>query len=252
MDTNAHTRKPHASRASTRQIATRTHVDSRDPEDAHARKGETKKDGWGQKVYPRGSYGTRRVEGHECDSGRARAALLRMERETTLPRSSTRRRTTPLVSSESSGDLSARVSVTSSSPPAPHSPSHRAILPRSLTRVPAMFVLEARANAELAAEARRVSAAWAKVKSTVATNRADAARRLTLLAAKDAERGESLFLTRVWAISMTSCFCAQREPRLKPPRQPRGRRVNDWRRYGGYGGSHEHPMNPNVNPNDDA
>ena len=53
--------------------------------------------------------------------------------------------------------------------------------------------LEARANAELAAEARRVSAAWAKVKSTVATNRADAARRLTLLAAKDAERGESLF-----------------------------------------------------------
>ena len=206
MDTNAHTRKPHASRASTRQIATRTHVDSRDPEDAHARKGETKKDGWGQKVYPRGSYGTRRVEGHECDSGRARAALLRMERETTLPRSSTRRRTTPLVSSESSGDLSARVSVTSSSPPAPHSPSHRAILPRSLTRVPAMFVLEARANAELAAEARRVSAAWAKVKSTVATNRADAARRLTLLAAKDAERGESLFLTRVWAISMTSCF----------------------------------------------
>ena len=206
MDTNAHTRKPHASRASTRQIATRTHVDSRDPEDAHARKGETKKDGWGQKVYPRGSYGTRRVEGHECDSGRARAALLRMERETTLPRSSTRRRTTPLVSSESSGDLSARVSVTSSSPPAPHSPSHRAILPRSLTRVPAMFVLEARANAELAAEARRVSAAWAKVKSTVATNRADAARRLTLLAAKDAERGESLFLTRVRAISMTSCF----------------------------------------------
>ena len=249
MDTNAHTRKPHASRASTRQIATRTHVDSRDPEDAHARKGETKKDGWGQKVYPRGSYGTRRVEGHECDSGRARAALLRMERETTLPRSSTRRRT---VSSESSGDLSARVSVTSSSPPAPHSPSHRAILPRSLTRVPAMFVLEARANAELAAEARRVSAAWAKVKSTVATNRADAARRLTLLAAKDAERGESLFLTRVWAISMTSCFCLQREPRLKPPRQPRGRRVNDWRRYGGYGGSHEAPMNPNVNPNDDA
>ena len=206
MNTNAHTRKPHASRASTRQIATRTHVDSRDPEDAHARKGETKKDGWGQKVYPRGSYGTRRVEGHECDSGRARAALLRMERETTLPRSSTRRRTTPLVSSESSGDLSARVSVTSSSPPAPTSPSHRAILPRSLTRVPAMFVLEARANAELAAEARRVSAAWAKVKSTVATNRADAARRLTLLAAKDAERGESLFLTRVWAISMTSCF----------------------------------------------
>ena len=206
MDTNAHTRKPHASRALTRQIATRTHVDSRDPEDAHARKGETKKDGWGQKVYPRGSYGTRRVEGHECDSGRARAALLRMERETTLPRSSTRRRTTPLVSSESSGDLSARVSVTSSSPPAPHSPSHRAILPRSLTRVPAMFVLEARANAELAAEARRVSAAWAKVKSTVATNRADAARRLTLLAAKDAERGESLFLTRVRAISMTSCF----------------------------------------------
>ena len=69
-----------------------------------------------------------------------------------------------------------------------------------------MFVLEARANAELAAEARRVSAAWAKVKSTVATNRADAARRLTLLAAKDAERGESLFLTRVRAISMTSCF----------------------------------------------
>ena len=206
MDTNAHTRKPHASRALTRQIATRTHVDSRDPEDAHARKGETKKDGWGQKVYPRGSYGTRRVEGHECDSGRARAALLRMERETTLPHSSTRRRTTPLVSSESSGDLSARVSVTSSSPPAPHSPSHRAILPRSLTRVPAMFVLEARANAELAAEARRVSAAWAKVKSTVATNRADAARRLTLLAAKDAERGESLFLTRVRAISMTSCF----------------------------------------------
>ena len=206
MDTDAHTRKPHASRASTRQIATRTHVDSRDPEDAHARKGETKKDGWGQKVYPRGSYGSRRVEGHECDSGRARAALLRMERETTLPRSSTRRRTTPLVSSESSGDLSARVSVTSSSPPAPHSPSHRAILPRSLTRVPAMFVLEARANAELAAEARRVSAAWAKVKSTVATNRADAARRLTLLAAKDAERGESLFLTRVRAISMTSCF----------------------------------------------
>ena len=202
MDTNAHTRKPHASRALTRQIATRTHVDSRDPEDAHARKGETKKDGWGQKVYPRGSYGTRRVEGHECDSGRARAALLRMERETTLPRSSTRRRTT----SESSGDLSARVSQSSSSPPAPHSPSHRAILPRSLTRVPAMFVLEARANAELAAEARRVSAAWAKVKSTVATNRADAARRLTLLAAKDAERGESLFLTRVWAISMTSCF----------------------------------------------
>ena len=206
MDTNAHTRKPHASRASTRQIATRTHADPRDPEDAHVRKGTTKKDGWGQKVYPRGSYGTRRVEGHECDSGRARAALLRMERETTLPRSSTRRRTTPLVSSESSGDLSARVSVTSSSPPAPHSPSHRAILPRSLTRVPAMFVLEARANAELAAEARRVSAAWAKVKSTVATNRADAARRLTLLAAKDAERGESLFLTRVWAISMTSCF----------------------------------------------
>ena len=209
MDTNAHTRKPHASRASTRQIATRTHVDSRDPEDAHARKGETKKDGWGQKVYPRGSYGTRRVEGHECDSGRARAALLRMERETTLPRPSTRRRTTPRpprVSSESSGDLSARVSQSSSSPPAPHSPSHRAILPRSLTRVPAMFVLEARANAELAAEARRVSAAWAKVKSTVATNRADAARRLTLLAAKDAERGESLFLTRVWAISMTSCF----------------------------------------------
>ena len=205
MDTNAHTRKPHASRASTRQIATRTHVDSRDPEDAHARKGETKKDGWGQKVYPRGSYGTRRVEGHECDSGRARAALLRMERETTLPRSSTRRRTTPLVSSESSGGSSARVSQ-SSSPPAPHSPSHRAILPRSLTRVPAMFVLEARANAELAAEARRVSAAWAKVKSTVATNRADAARRLTLLAAKDAERGESLFLTRVRAISMTSCF----------------------------------------------
>lgn len=185
MDTNAHTRKPHASRASTRQIATRTHVDSRDPEDAHARKGTTK-DGWGKKVY----------EGHECDSGRARAALLRMERETTLPRPSTRRRTTPRpprVSSESSGDLSARVSVTSSSPPAPHSPSHRAILPRSLTRVPAMFVLEARANAELAAEARRVSAAWAKVKSTVATNRADAARRLTLLAAKDAERGESLF-----------------------------------------------------------
>ena len=206
MDTNAHTRKPHASRASTRQIATRTHAEPRDPEDAHARKGETKKDGWGQKVYPRGSYGTRRVEGHECDSGRARAALLRMERETTLPRSSTRRRTTPLVSSESSGDLSARVSVTSSSPPAPHSPSHRAILPRSLTRVPAMFVLEARANAELAAEARRVSAAWAKVKSTVATNRADAARRLTLLAAKDAERGESLFLTHVRAISMTSCF----------------------------------------------
>ena len=200
MDTNAHTRKPHASRALTRQIATRTHVDSRDPEDAHARKGETKKDGWGQKVYPRGSYGTRRVEGHECDSGRARAALLRMERETTLPRSSTRRRT-----SESSGGSSARVSQ-SSSPPAPHSPSHRAILPRSLTRVPAMFVLEARANAELAAEARRVSAAWAKVKSTVATNRADAARRLTLLAAKDAERGESLFLTRVRAISMTSCF----------------------------------------------
>ena len=195
MDTNAHTRKPHASRASTRQIATRTHVDSRDL-DAHARKGETKKDGWGQKVYPRGSYGTRRVEGHECDSGRARAALLRMERETTLPRSSTRRRTTPLVSSESSGGSSARVSGTSSSsPPAPHSPSHRAILPRSLTRVPAMFVLEARANAELAAEARRVSAAWAKVKSTVATNRADAARRLTLLAAKDAERGESLFLS---------------------------------------------------------
>lgn len=192
MDTDAHTRKPHASRASTRQIATRTHVDSRDPEDAHARKGETKKDGWGQKVYPRGSYGTRRVEGHECDSGRARAALLRMERETTLPRSSTR---PPRVSSESSGDLSARVSVTSSSPPAPTSPSHRAILPRSLTRVPAMFVLEARANAELAAEARRVSAAWAKVKSTVATNRADAARRLTLLAAKDAERGESLFLS---------------------------------------------------------
>ena len=183
MDTNAHTRKPHASRASTRQIATRTHADSRDPTDAHVRKGTTKKDGWGKKVY----------EGHECDSGRARAALLRMERETTLPRSSTRRRTTPLVSSESSGDLSARVSVTSSSPPAPHSPSHRAILPRSLTRVPAMFVLEARANAELAAEARRVSAAWAKVKSTVATNRADAARRLTLLAAKDAERGESLF-----------------------------------------------------------
>ena len=206
MDTNAHTRKPHASRASTRQIATRTHVDSRDPTDAHVRKGTTKKDGWGQKVYPRGSYGTRRVEGHECDSGRARAALLRMERETTLPRSSTRRRTTPRVSSELSGDLSARVSVTSSSPPAPHSPSHRAILPRSLTRVPAMFVLEARANAELAAEARRVSAAWAKVKSTVATNRADAARRLTLLAAKDAERGESLFLTRVRAISMTSCF----------------------------------------------
>ena len=191
MNTNAHTRKPHASRASTRQIATRTHADSRDPEDAHARKGPTKKDGWGKKVY----------EGHECDSGRARAALLRMERETTLPRSSTRRRT-----SESSGDLSARVSVTSSSPPAPTSPSHRAILPRSLTRVPAMFVLEARANAELAAEARRVSAAWAKVKSTVATNRADAARRLTLLAAKDAERGESLFLTRVRAISMTSCF----------------------------------------------
>ena len=202
MDTNAHTRKPHASRASTRQIATRTHVDSRDPTDAHVRKGTTKKDGWGQKVYPRGSYGTRRVEGHECDSGRARAALLRMERETTLPRSSTRRRTTP---SESSGGSSARVSQ-SSSPPAPHSPSHRAILPRSLTRVPAMFVLEARANAELAAEARRVSAAWAKVKSTVATNRADAARRLTLLAAKDAERGESLFLTRVRAISMTSCF----------------------------------------------
>ena len=195
MDTDAHTRKPHASRASTRQIATRTHVDSRDPEDAHARKGTTKKDGWGKKVY----------EGHECDSGRARAALLRMERETTLPRSSTRRRP-PAVSSESSGDLSARVSVTSSSPPAPTSPSHRAILPRSLTRVPAMFVLEARANAELAAEARRVSAAWAKVKSTVATNRADAARRLTLLAAKDAERGESLFLTRVRAISMTSCF----------------------------------------------
>ena len=193
MDTDAHTRKPHASRASTRQIATRTHVSPRDPEDAHARKGTTKKDGWGKKVY----------EGHECDSGRARAALLRMERETTLPRSSTRRRT---VSSESSGDLSARVSVTSSSPPAPTSPSHRAILPRSLTRVPAMFVLEARANAELAAEARRVSAAWAKVKSTVATNRADAARRLTLLAAKDAERGESLFLTRVRAISMTSCF----------------------------------------------
>jgi hypothetical protein len=192
MDTDAHTRKPHASRASTRQIATRTHVDSRDPTDAHVRKGTTKKDGWGKKVY----------EGHECDSGRARAALLRMERETTLPRSSTRRR----VSSESSGDLSARVSVTSSSPPAPTSPSHRAILPRSLTRVPAMFVLEARANAELAAEARRVSAAWAKVKSTVATNRADAARRLTLLAAKDAERGESLFLTRVRAISMTSCF----------------------------------------------
>ena len=82
MDTDAHTRKPHASRASTRQIATRTHVDSRDPEDAHARKGTTKKDGWGKKVY----------EGHECDSGRARAALLRMERETTLPRSSTRRR----------------------------------------------------------------------------------------------------------------------------------------------------------------
>ena len=189
MDTNAHTRKPHASRDSTRQIATRTHVSPRDPEDAHARKGTTK-DGWGKKVY----------EGHECDSGRARAALLRMERETTLPRPSTRRRTTPRpprVSSESSGDLSARVSVTSSSPPAPHSPSHRAILPRSLTRVPAMFVLEARANAELAAEARRVSAAWAKVKSTVATNRADAARRLTLLAAKDAERGESLFLTRV-------------------------------------------------------
>ena len=180
MDTDAHTRKPHASRASTRQIATRTHADSRDPEDAHVRKGTTKKDGWGKKVY----------EGHECDSGRARAALLRMERETTLPRSSTRRRT-----SESSGDLSARVSVTSSSPPAPTSPSHRAILPRSLTRVPAMFVLEARANAELAAEARRVSAAWAKVKSTVATNRADAARRLTLLAAKDAERGESLFLS---------------------------------------------------------
>ena len=196
MNTNAHTRKPHASRASTRQIATRTHADSRDPEDAHARKGETKKDGWGQKVKnPRGSYGCRRVEGHECDSGRARAALLRMERETTLPRSSTRRRTTPLVSSESSGGSSARVSVTSSSPPAPTSPSHRAILPRSLTRVPAMFVLEARANAELAAEARRVSAAWAKVKSTVATNRADAARRLTLLAAKDAERGESLFLS---------------------------------------------------------
>ena len=179
MNTNAHTRKPHASRASTRQIATRTHVDSRDPEDAHVRKGTTK-DGWGKKVY----------EGHECDSGRARAALLRMERETTLPRSSTRRRT-----SESSGDLSARVSVTSSSPPAPHSPSHPPTLPRSLTRVPAMFVLEARANAELAAEARRVSAAWAKVKSTVATNRADAARRLTLLAAKDAERGESLFLS---------------------------------------------------------
>ena len=178
MDTDAHTRKPRASRASTRQIVTRTHVDSRDL-DAHARKGTTK-DGWGKKVY----------EGHECDSGRARAALLRMERETTLPRSSTRRRT-----SESSGDLSARVSVTSSSPPAPTSPSHRAILPRSLTRVPAMFVLEARANAELAAEARRVSAAWAKVKSTVATNRADAARRLTLLAAKDAERGESLFLS---------------------------------------------------------
>ena len=198
MDTNAHTRKPHASRDSTRQIATRTHVSPRDPEDAHARKGTTK-DGWGKKVY----------EGHECDSGRARAALLRMERETTLPRPSTRRRTTPRpprVSSESSGDLSARVSQSSSSPPAPHSPSHRAILPRSLTRVPAMFVLEARANAELAAEARRVSAAWAKVKSTVATNRADAARRLTLLAAKDAERGESLFLTRVWAISMTSCF----------------------------------------------
>ena len=182
MDTDAHTRKPHASRASTRQIATRTHVDSRDPTDAHVRKGTTKKDGWGKKVY----------EGHECDSGRARAALLRMERETTLPRSSTR---PPRVSSESSGDLSARVSVTSSSPPAPTSPSHRAILPRSLTRVPAMFVLEARANAELAAEARRVSAAWAKVKSTVATNRADAARRLTLLAAKDAERGESLFLS---------------------------------------------------------
>ena len=185
MDTDAHTRKPHASRASTRQIATRTHVDSRDPTDAHVRKGTTKKDGWGKKVY----------EGHECDSGRARAALLRMERETTLPRSSTRRRTTPhppRVSSESSGGSSARVSQ-SSSPPAPHSPSHRAILPRSLTRVPAMFVLEARANAELAAEARRVSAAWAKVKSTVATNRADAARRLTLLAAKDAERGESLF-----------------------------------------------------------
>ena len=185
MDTDAHTRKPHASRASTRQIATRTHVDSRDPDDAHVRKGTTKKDGWGKKVY----------EGHECDSGRARAALLRMERETTLPRSSTRRRTTPhppRVSSESSGGSSARVSQ-SSSPPAPHSPSHRAILPRSLTRVPAMFVLEARANAELAAEARRVSAAWAKVKSTVATNRADAARRLTLLAAKDAERGESLF-----------------------------------------------------------
>ena len=186
MDTDAHTRKLHASRDSTRQIVTRTHVDSRDL-DAHARKGTTK-DGWGKKVY----------EGHECDSGRARAALLRMERETTLPRSSTRRRTTPLVSSESSGGSSARVSGTSSSsPPAPHSPSHRAILPRSLTRVPAMFVLEARANAELAAEARRVSAAWAKVKSTVATNRADAARRLTLLAAKDAERGESLFLTRV-------------------------------------------------------
>ena len=88
MNTNAHTRKPHASRASTRQIATRTHVSPRDPEDAHARKGTTKKDGWGKKVY----------EGHECDSGRARAALLRMERETTLPRSSTRRRT-----SESSG-----------------------------------------------------------------------------------------------------------------------------------------------------
>ena len=234
MDTDAHTRKLHASRDSTRQIVTRTHVDSRDL-DAHARKGTTK-DGWGKKVY----------EGHECDSGRARAALLRMERETTLPRSSTRRRT-----SESSGDLSARVSVTSSSPPAPTSPSHRAILPRSLTRVPAMFVLEARANAELAAEARRVSAAWAKVKSTVATNRADAARRLTLLAAKDAERGESLFFIIVWAISMTSCFCSQREPKLKPPRQPRGRRVNDWRRYGGYGGSHEAPMNPNVNPNDD-
>ena len=56
----------------------------------------------------------------------------------------------------------------------------------------------------------------------------------------------------IWAISMTSCFCSQREPKLKPPRQPRGRRVNDWRRYGGYGGSHEAPGNPNVNPNDDA
>ena len=71
MDTDAHTRKPRASRASTRQIATRTHADSRDPEDAHVRKGTTKKDGWGQKVYPRGSFGSRRVEGPECDRGRA-------------------------------------------------------------------------------------------------------------------------------------------------------------------------------------